>query len=99
MKIYHIDKPLQNDKTINPQIIDGKVYHWCVNAEGLKLGETLTQWFERKRELIKNNPVYKDVEGIFLYDLQPVVPVTGIGNAITFSSVGAMIVRYAYIKK
>ena len=92
MKVIHVNTPLQHANTIDPQIIDGKMYHWVVKSECMKLGETFQQWWERKQELMKQHSKIDLVEGIFFYDVQPVGPIVGNPNE------GAMIIRYEWIK-
>lgn len=62
MKIYFVNQPLQDDNTLEKQLIDGKVYHWCVKTENMALGETLQEFIRRKH-----------TNGImFIYDICPV---------------------------
>ena len=94
MRIIFVDKPLQDEKTISPQLIDGKVIYWCVVSERLKRNETFKEWLIRKEELIKTHPNYSSVEGILFYDMQPIVTIPYEG--VTY---GALMVRYAFLKK
>ena len=29
MKIIWVDRPMQDSNTLEPQLIDGEIYHWC----------------------------------------------------------------------
>jgi len=94
MKIIFIDKVLQNENTVEPQLIDGRVVYWCVVSECLKLEETFQEWLVRTKERISTRPNYSSVEGILIYDMQPLVsiPYEGVTH-------GGMIIRYAFLRK
>jgi len=92
MKVIKVDNPLQHDTTLNKQCINGEYPNWCVRAEGTKLNETFNEWWNRKKDYMKSNPVYKDIEGIYLYDIQP------IGDIVGDSKACALHIRYDYIK-
>ncbi len=94
MKIIFIDKPLQDENTISPQLIDGEVFHWCVRSECLKANETFKEWLVRKEERINRHPNYSSIEGLLIYDMQPIVsiPYEGVTR-------GGLIVRYAFLRK
>jgi hypothetical protein len=94
MKILVIDKPLQDENTISPQLIDGEVVHWCVRSECLKVNETFQEWLIRKEERINTHPNYSSVEGLLIYDMQPIVSIPYEGK-----SHGSMIIRYAFLRK
>jgi hypothetical protein len=91
--IYKVNTPMQGEQTINPQVIDGKIPHWVVQTEALKLGETLRQFLQRKWERIINVHGEGIIEGFYLYEVQPV------GEIVGNPKEGAMMVRYDYIKK
>ena len=93
MKIIYVNTPMQGEQTINPQVIDGKIPHWVVRTEALKLGETLRQFLQRKWERIINVHGEGIIEGFYLYEVQPV------GEIVGNPKEGAMMVRYDYIKK
>ena len=49
MKIIWVDRPIQDDNTLLPQLIEGKRYNWCVKSRKLhctSLQEELQQWKE-----------------------------------------------------
>jgi hypothetical protein len=94
MKVIFVDKVLQNENTVEPQLIDGEVVHWCVVSECLKANETFQEWLIRKEERINTHPNYSSVEGLLIYDMQPIVsiPYEGVTH-------GGMIIRYAFLKK
>ena len=88
MKIIVVDKPAQDSTTENPQIIDGKIYKWYVKSEKITAPETFQEWWRKKQEYIKMNPKYKNVTGIFLYDIIHLHSIEGM------TSLPGMIVRY-----
>ena len=94
MKVIFVDKVLQNENTVEPQLIDGEVVHWCVRSECLKANETFQEWLVRMKEKINTHPNYSSVEGLLIYDMQPIVsiPYEGVTR-------GGMIIRYAFLKK
>jgi len=94
MKIVFIDKPIQDANTIEKQLIDGRVVYWCVVSECMKLEETFREWLVRMEERISTHPNYSSVEGLLIYNMQPVVsiPYEGVTR-------GGMIIRYAFLKK
>jgi hypothetical protein len=94
MKIIFIDKPLQDENTISPQLIDGEVVHWCVRSECLKANETFQEWLVRKEERINTHPNYSSIEGFLIYDMQPIVSIPYEGK-----SHGSMIIRYTFLRK
>lgn len=93
MKIIYVNTPIQDENTENPQIIDGKIPHWVVKTEALKLGETLGEFFQRKWDGIHDRGLGENLEGFYLYDAIPV------GQIVGNPKEGAMMVRYEYIKK
>ena len=93
MKVIFIDKVLQNENTVEKQLIDGRVVYWCVVSECLKLNETFQEWLVRMEEKI-NTPNYSSVEGLLIYDMQPVVSIPYEGKTH-----GGIIIRYAFLKK
>ena len=44
MKIYYIDKEIQDENTENPQLIDGEILYWKVRTERMKGDLTFRQW-------------------------------------------------------
>lgn len=94
MKIIFIDKPIQDENTIEKQLIDGRVVYWTVVSECMKAGETFKEWLIRKEERINRHPNYSSVEGILVYDIQTVVSIPYEGK-----SHSSMIIRYAYLIK
>jgi hypothetical protein len=87
MKIIFVNRPLQDENTLEPQVIDGQIYQWCVKSELSKLGETLQQFIERKLRLTKN----KDVNAVFIYDVQALIE----DNSVTQMKLqGGLIIRY-----
>jgi hypothetical protein len=97
MRIIHVNNPMQDSETLNPQIIDGKTYYWCVNSEMTKANESFHEWWERKQEEMEyRSKGEKLVEGIFLYNIE------GVGGIIPNENTGkypwGLIIRYAWIK-
>ena len=94
MKIFYIDKPIQDKNTLDPQLIDGEIIYWSVASECMKSDETFREWLVRKEERINTHPNYSSVEGLLIYDMQPLVsiPYEGVTH-------GGMIIRYAFLKK
>ena len=88
MKIIYVDKPMQNEHTIEPQIIDGKVIHWVVRSECLKEGETFQEFIKRKEEELTYKK--REYDGMLIYDFQPLASIDG--------KAGLMI-RYNIFKK
>jgi hypothetical protein len=67
MKIVWIDKPMQDDNTMEPQLIDGVRYNWCVKTRKLNctsLQEELQQW--------KESGVHSDAKYILIHEVMSV---------------------------
>jgi len=67
MKIVWVDKPLQDDYTLEPQLIDGVRYNWCIKTRKLRctsLQEELQQW--------KEYGVHKDAKYILIHDVKAI---------------------------
>ena len=94
MKVIFVDKPQQHKDTIEPQLIDGEIIYWTVASECLKSNETFKEWLIRKEERINTHPNYSSVEGILIYDMQPIV-----SSPYEGKSHGSMIIRYAFLRK
>lgn len=92
MKLIKVNTPLQHDTTLDKQCINGEYPNWCVMTERAKLNETFDEWWNRKKDYMKSNPKYKDVEGIYLYDIQP------IGDIVGNPKAAGLFIRYDYIK-
>ena len=94
MKLIFIDKPMQDANTLEPQLIDGRVVYWTVASECMKSDETFKEWLIRKEERINTHPNYSSVEGLLIYDMQPLAstPYEGKTHA-------SMIIRYAFLRK
>ena len=94
MKVIFVDKPMQNENTVEPQLIDGRVVYWIVASECMKSDETFKEWLIRKEERINTHPNYSSVEGLLIYDMQPLasIPYEGTTHA-------SMIIRYAFLRK
>ena len=97
MEIILVNKPIQTPETLEPQIINGKLYFWCVNDESMKIGETFQEWWKRKKIWMSENLEKRNlntvIKGIFLYDITP------IGGIIGAETEAAMIIRYQWIKE
>lgn len=99
MKIHFVNKVCQDENTEQPQLIDGKIYHWIMRSECMKIGESFQQWIHRKTEernlIIEKDDIlreaYQKIDGILVYDFTPLKP-SSVDNA-------AMIIRYAYLQK
>ena len=98
MRIVKVDKPLQCDTTPNKQYIDGDYPNWVVNTEGTKIHEGFNEWWLRKQEHILNNPIYKNVIGIYLYDIRPVTEIIGTDGVVD-PKLWALHIRYDYINQ
>lgn len=95
MKIIFVNKPSQTAETLDPQIIDGKIYHWCVNDEMAKTNESFQEWWVRKQEWMVSHSKGKElVNGIFLYNITPLSGVIGVESKV----VAGLIIRYQWIK-
>ena len=94
MKIFLIDKPMQDAITLEKQLIDGRVVYWTVASECMKSDETFKEWLIRKEERINTHTNYSSVEGLLIYDMQPLasIPYEGKTHA-------SMIIRYAFLRK
>ena len=44
MKVYYIDKEIQDKNTENPQLIDGEVLYWEVQSEKMRGDLNFRQW-------------------------------------------------------
>ena len=97
MKIVYVNTPMQDENTLNPQVIDGCTPKWCVATEWVTKGLTLRQHLEKKWEFIKNHPKGGDVIGFYLYDVEPVHKI--IDEKVNYTGESAMFVRLDYIKK
>jgi len=96
MKIVWVDKPLQDDYTLEPQLIDGVRYNWCVKSEMCKRNESFQEWWVRKQdEMEYRSKGEKLVEGIFLYNVEGV---GGIPESEDVKYPWALMVRYDWIK-
>lgn len=94
MKIFYIDKPIQDKNTLDPQLIDGEIIYWSVASECMKSDETFREWLVRKEERINTHPNYSTVDGILFFDMQPLVSIPYERKAH-----GSMIIRYAFLRK
>ena len=94
MKVIFVDKPQQHKDTVEPQMIDGELICWTVSSECMKSNETFREWLIRKEERITTHPNYSSVDGILIYDMQPIVSIPYEGK-----SHGSMIIRYAFLRK
>jgi hypothetical protein len=75
-----------------------KVPYWCVRSEMLKPNETYHTWLIRTEEKIsKGTYKEKGVQGIYLYDIQPIGGI--IGKDMKPTGEVGMMVRYDYIYK
>jgi hypothetical protein len=79
-------------------VVSKKVPYWCVRSEMLKPNETYHAWLKRTEEKITTG-TYKEkgVQGIYLYDIQPIGGI--IGKDMTPTGEVGMMVRYDYIYK
>ena len=85
-EIIIVDKPLQDDNTLDKQCINGEYPNWYTRTEGAKVGETFQDWWKRKQEWMGDK-----ILGIYLYDIQP------IGGIIGKPNEAALFIRYDYI--
>lgn len=97
MRIIKVNNPFQGDTTPNKQSIDGEYPNWMVKTESGKVNESFNEWWTRKIEYMNNRPTYKDVSGIYLYDVQPVTEIIGEGSKVD-PKLWALHIRYDYIK-
>lgn len=77
-------------------VVSKKVPYWCVRSEMLKPNENYHQWLLRTKEKISTG-TYKEkgVQGIYLYDIQPIGGI--IGEDMKPNGKVGMMVRYDYI--
>jgi hypothetical protein len=62
MKVYYIDKEVQDENTENPQLIDGEVLYWKAHTEYLR-GLNFREWLDRLR-------LYRpDITTLLIYDI------------------------------
>jgi hypothetical protein len=94
MKIIFVNNPIQDANTLEPQLIDGRVVYWTVASECMKSNETFKEWLVRKEERINTHPNYSSIEGLLIYDMQPLVSIPYEGKTH-----GGMIIRYAFLRK
>ena len=97
MKIIYVNTPIQNESTLNPQVIDGNIPNWQVTTEWVTKGLTLRQHLEKKWDNVKKHPNGDSVIGFYLYDVEPVHKIIDENGNYTGES--AMFVRLDYIKK
>jgi len=87
---------MQDDSTLNPQVIDGCIPKWCVKSELVKIDHNLRQFFEDKWNWLQQREKSNNVIGFYLYDVQPVNGIIDENKNLTGQ--GALIVRFDYIK-
>jgi hypothetical protein len=64
MKIIWVDRPMQDSNTLEPQLIDGEIYNWCVKTRKLhctSLQEELQKW--------KEHDVHSDAKYILIHEV------------------------------
>ena len=68
MKIIHVDTPIQDENTENPQMINGKFHTWCVKTTRIRnMGVyTYLDWLYHSK-----NKYEKCIDGFYLYSIQP----------------------------
>ena len=98
MRIIKVDKPFQGDTTLDKQCINGEYPNWVVKTESAKIHESFNEWWTRKIDYMENNPAYKDVSGIYLYDVQPVTEILG-PDRVVDPKLWALHIRYDYINQ
>jgi hypothetical protein len=81
MQVIFVEKPYQK--------ADGDQLGWTVQDEMLKVNESFQEWLTRKKERIAVHDAYKDVKGLYIYDMSPLVGM----NCET-----GMSIRFAYIR-
>lgn len=81
MQVIFVDKPYQAATDEHPG--------WTVQDDMLKVKETFQEWLKRKIERIEAHDAYKDVKGLYIYDMGPL---TGMNCEC------GMHVRFAYIR-
>ena len=67
MKIIWVDRPMQDSNTLEPQLIDGERYNWCVKTRKLRctsLQEELQQW--------KEYGVHSDAKYILIHEVHAI---------------------------
>ena len=93
--ITKTEDDFKNPGTITTSV-HKKVPYWCVRSEMLKPNETYHTWLIRTEEKISTG-TYKEkgVQGIYLYDIQPIGGI--IGKDMKPTGEVGMMVRYDYI--
>ena len=93
MNIFFLNEVMQNEHTIEPQLINNTLYYWTVKSERLKIDETIKDWVKRKIEYLNNRKDNFDAIGI--YD----VSAHGIYSpSPNQKNKAGMIIRYAVLK-
>lgn len=96
MKIIFVNRPMQDENTLEPQFINGEIKKWIVKTENLKIDQTLKEFLEEKWVYVKNK-FGDQIEGFYIYD---VLPIHGIINEKKeYTGKSGMLIRYDYIKK
>jgi hypothetical protein len=81
MDVIFVDKTHQKENGEHPG--------WIVQDELMGIKETFQEWLKKMREKIQTCGKCKDILGLYIYDMSPVVTTAG---------EPAMMIRYAYIR-
>ncbi len=92
LKIVFVDKPMQDENSTNPQLIDNKRYKWVLESMILKGEETLQEWLVREEDKLRL-PKFNSVIGILILDIRPLISVPYEGKQRV-----SMMVRFGYLK-
>ena len=95
MEVIFVNTPLQDENTINPQLINGEYPHWIVRSQMLRKNESLRTFLTREFEYY-NKKYPNTISGFYIYDVHPINGAIDKNGAFTGDSI--LCVRYALIK-
>ena len=67
LNVIYVDKLMQSCTTTNTQLIDGKLYNWCVRSHKIPLDISLQQWISEIRDAYKTDDFDRY---LLIYDFQ-----------------------------
>jgi hypothetical protein len=95
MEIIFVNKPVQDENTVNPQYIGDGYPHWVVKSQMLRKDESLKTFLNREFEY-HNNKYPNTISGFYIYDVHPINGIINQNGEFTGDSI--LCVRYALIK-
>ena len=96
MKIIFVNQPMQDENTLEPQLINGEIKKWKVKGENLKINQTLKEFLTEKWIYVKNK-FGDEIKGFYIYDVLPIHEIINEKGEYTGDS--GIHIRYDYIKK